>query len=178
MWHASARSFLSKHFLQKKVLSSTPPPLPDTRATRVDVVLAGKIDRLSRILADHVVIRAQLRERAVSLASVTESLEDSVSANWSSTSPRPWRSSTLPTCQKRSRRGCARRSCKAGWPHRLPRGYRCPAPGTVVIDDVGGEHRRWNYYRCRGSFKSFEAAALGTARSGWSTSTWSNSCRP
>src|SRR5690606_8020250 len=51
----------------------------DSERERVEVVLVHKLDRLARNLADHLAIRTMLRKADIALASVTESVDDSVS---------------------------------------------------------------------------------------------------
>src|SRR5262249_8764949 len=46
---------------------------------KVDVVLVHKIDRLARSVHDHALIRFQLKQQHIKLASVVENVDDSVS---------------------------------------------------------------------------------------------------
>src|SRR5258708_40006411 len=63
---------VSARTAQRPVLRQLLSRCRDHQDAKVDVVLVHKIDRLARNLADHVAIRALLRQRQITLASVTE----------------------------------------------------------------------------------------------------------
>ncbi|SRR6266540_590823 len=81
-------------------------------------------NRLARNLADHVAIRAQLRRVGVTQASVTESLEDSVSGQLVEhilASMAEFYSAKL---SEEVKKGMRQKVLQGGWPHQPPRGYR------------------------------------------------------
>ena len=104
----------------------------DQKQGKVDVVLVHKLDRLARNLADHVAIRAQLRDAGVTLASVTESVEDSVSGQLVEhilASMAEFYSSNL---SEEVKKGMRQKVLQGGWPHQPPRGYRCRSSTSRV----------------------------------------------
>ena len=108
----------------------------DTAA--VDVVLVHKLDRLARNLADHVAIKALLRQQKIKLASVTESLEDSVSGQLVEHIMAAMAEFYSANLSEEVKKGMRQKVLKGGWPHKVPRGYRITRTAdrsTIVVDD-------------------------------------------
>jgi len=128
----------------------------DDGPTKTDVVFVHKLDRLARNLADHVAIRAQLRSRRVTLASVTEGLEDSVSGQLVEhilASMAEFYSANL---SEEVKKGMRQKILQGGWPHRLPRGYRITRSvhrSMVEIDAVQGPLVRRAFEICANDYQ-------------------------
>jgi len=139
---------------------------------KVEVVLVHKLDRFARNLADHVALRAQLRERGITLASVTESLEDSVSGQLVEhilASMAEFYSANL---SEEVKKGMRQKILQGGWPHRPPRGYRIVYHGersVVVIDDVQGPLIRKAFDFCLRDYRGLVDLRRRLAAAGFRT---------
>jgi DNA invertase Pin-like site-specific DNA recombinase len=131
-----------------------------------------KIDRLARNLADHVAIRAQLRESHITLASVTESLEDSVSGQLVEhilASMAEFYSTNL---SEEVKKGMRQKVLRGGWPHQPPRGYRivrASERSSIVIDDVEGPLIRKAFELCLTGYRGIVDLSLRVAAAGLRT---------
>jgi DNA invertase Pin-like site-specific DNA recombinase len=120
--------------------------------TKIDVVLVHKLDRLARNLADHVASRAQLRERHVTLSSVTEGVEDSVSGQLVEHILAAMAEFYSANLSEEVKKGMRQKVLHGGWPHRPPRGYRTVRNGlrsTFMIDETDGPLIRKAFELCR-----------------------------
>jgi site-specific DNA recombinase len=91
---------------------------------KVNVVLVHKIDRLARNVHDHAMIRFQLRQHDVKLASVVENIDDSVSGQLVEhimSSIAEFYSANL---SEEVKKGMQAMVQQGGWPHKPTRGYR------------------------------------------------------
>lgn len=121
------------------------------RDDQVDVVLVHKIDRLARNLADHVAIKALLRQHHIKLASVTESLEDSVSGQLVEHIMAAMAEFYSANLSEEVKKGMRQKVLQGGWPHRPPRGYRIVRTGlksTTIIDEHEGALVRRAFELC------------------------------
>ncbi len=113
----------------------------DHQNAKVDVVLVHKIDRLARNLADHVAIKAMLRRRQVTLASVSENLEDSVSGQLVEHIMAAMAEFYSANLSEEVKKGMSQCVQQGRWPHHPPRGYRIvrsDQQSTIVIDEHEG----------------------------------------
>jgi DNA invertase Pin-like site-specific DNA recombinase len=144
----------------------------DHAQPHVEVVLVHKLDRLARNLADHVAIRAQLRDVAVTLASVTESVEDSVSGQLVEhilASMAEFYSANL---SEEVKKGMRQKVLQGGWPHRPPRGYRIVRANdrsAIVIDDVDGPLVRKAFEICLAGYRGLVDLRIRLALAGLRT---------
>lgn len=96
----------------------------------INAVIVHKLDRLARNVADHTAIRAILSRRQISLVSVTENLDESVSGmlvEHIMAAISEFYSSNL---AEEVRKGMRQLVLQGGWPHQPPRGYRSVATET------------------------------------------------
>jgi site-specific DNA recombinase len=124
----------------------------DKEQTKVEVLLVHKLDRLARNLADHVAIRAQLRESTVTLASVTETVEDSVSGQLVEHILAAMAEFYSANLSEEVKKGMRQKVLQGGWPHRPPRDYRIVLDGlrsTFVIDEIVEPLIRKAFELCR-----------------------------
>jgi len=101
---------------------------------KIDVVLVHKIDRLARSVYDHALIRYQLQQQTIKLASVVENVDDSISGQLVENimaAIAEFYSGNLGLEVKKGMRMLVE---KGGWPHAPPRGYR------IVRDELGKGH--------------------------------------
>jgi site-specific DNA recombinase len=141
---------------------------------KADVVLVHKLDRLARNLADHIAIRAQLRQRGVTVASVTESLEDSVSGQLVEHILAAMAEFYSANLSEEVKKGMRQKVLQGGWPHRTPRGYRIvryAEKSTVAIDEVQAPLVRSAFEMCLNGYRGlvdlrWRLAALGLRTEG------------
>lgn len=107
----------------------------DRERERVEVVLVHKLDRLARNLADHLAIRTMLRKADIALASVTESVDDSVSGQLVEHIMAAMSEFYSANLSEEVKKGMRQLVAKGGWPHRPPRGYRSTPEKHLVIDE-------------------------------------------
>ena len=98
----------------------------------VDAVVVHKIDRLARNMEDHVAIRALLRRRSVTLASVTENLEETASGRLVEGIHALMAEFYSANLASEIKKGMAQKAKMGGWPHSAPLGY------TNLRETIGG----------------------------------------
>jgi site-specific DNA recombinase len=129
----------------------------------VGAVLVHKIDRLARNLADHVSLRAILKERGIALASVIENLDDSNAGQLVEHIMASLAEFYSVNLSEEVKKGMRQKVQQGGWPHKPPRGYLLTAaPGgrnMVTVDPVAGPLVRLAFERC-GSMEPEAVASL------------------
>lgn len=101
---------------------------------KVDVVVVHKIDRLARSVYDHALIRYQLTQHQIKLASVVENVDDSISGQLVEHIMAAIAEFYSGNLGQEVKKGMRMLVEKGGWPHLPPRGYK------VVRDDNGRGH--------------------------------------
>ncbi len=93
---------------------------PDNRP---DVVLVHKVDRLARNVYDHATIRVLLQQQHITLASVVENMDDSVSGQLVENIMASIAQFYSGNLSEEVKKGMRQKVLKGGWPHLPPRGY-------------------------------------------------------
>lgn len=140
-----------------------------TEPTKVDVVLVHKLDRLARNLADHVAIGAQLRQRGVTVVSVTEALEDSVSGHLVENILAAMAEFYSASLSEEVKKGMQQKVLQGGWPGQPPRGYRSlrlNEQTRLVLDDVQAPLVRKAFDFCLRDYRGIVDLRLRLAASG------------
>lgn len=123
---------------------------------KVDIVLAHKINRLSRSVDDYAPIRRALREHGVRLLYVQERVDDSPAGRLMENlmvSVAEFESANLST---ETKKGMRERVLQGGWPHRPPRGY-------VMVRRSGDQRSQCEVHPREGPLmaRAFELYATG-----------------
>lgn len=90
---------------------------------RPDVVLVHKVDRLARNVYDHATIRVLLQQQHITLASVVENMDDSVSGQLVENIMASIAQFYSGNLSEEVKKGMRQKVLKGGWPHLPPRGY-------------------------------------------------------
>jgi site-specific DNA recombinase len=98
----------------------------------VDAVVVHKIDRLARNMEDHIAIRAALRQRGVTLISITENLEETASGRLVEGIHALMAEFYSANLASEIKKGMTQKAKLGGWPHHAPLGY------LNVRETIGG----------------------------------------
>ena len=142
---------------------------------KVDVILVHKLDRLCRSVYDHALIRFQLRQSSITLASVVENVDDTISGQLVENIMASIAEFYSANLGEEAKKGTRQKIEQGGWPHLPARGYRVirdeSGKGHIEIDENDAPAIRYAFEQYATGFYSLHDLRYLLAAKGFTAST-------